>query len=378
MKADLGLAMEKKLRVWEKAKRAAETLTTPVLVMDTETMQQDYEQFLSSFPTAGMFFALKANSDPGVARLFRDLDSGFEVGSEGTLCLLLELGVPASKIISGNTLKTPEFLKHAYSYGICKFTFDSYAEIGKMALLAPNSQVYVRIAVSNNYSEWPLDRKFGIEEEKATDLLVTAREAGLQPVGIAFHPGSQCINTAGWTEGLAQCNRVWTEAARRGIALNSLNLGGGFPTEYTRPVPSVQEVASAVYRSLGQLFPRETEVLLEPGRGLVGEAGVMVTTVIAKASRQGQNWIYLDAGVFNGLMESIGGIRYPMWTDKKGNTSGYTVAGPSCDSMDTLPGEFELPELEIGDRVYIMSAGAYTTAYASHFDGIPIPRVVLV
>ncbi len=368
----------RKVQVWEKAKRATESKPTPVLVMDTEIIAQDFQSFRSNFPKAGLFYALKANSDPAVARFFNALGSGFEVGSEGALRLVLDLGVPAHRIISGNPLKTPEFLRHAYSIGVRKFTLDSYSEIEKMAVTAPGSEVYVRIAVSNNYSEWPLDKKFGIEEEKAADMLDAARTAGLLPTGIAFHPGSQCVSTAGWEEGLLQCKRVWDEAASKDIILTSLNLGGGFPSEYLRPVPALGEIARVIDSTMGRLFPNDTELLLEPGRGLVGEAGVLVTSVIAKAERAGHKWVYLDAGVFNGLMESIGGIRYPLWVSSQGITAKNTVAGPSCDSMDVLPGEFDLPELEIGDRVYIMSAGAYTIAYASRFDGIALPKVVLV
>lgn len=368
----------RKQRALEKARRYSAGRATPLLVMDADMIGEDLESFRSGFPGAGLFFALKANSDPAVANLFVRLGSGFEVGSEGTLRLLLDLGVPAARIISGNTLKTPEFLEHAYSIGVRRFTFDSYSEVNKMSRLAPDSEVYVRVAVSNNYSEWPLDKKFGIEEDKAADLLVAAREAGLRPTGVAFHPGSQCINTAGWAEGLIQCRRVWDQAASKGIRLSSLNLGGGFPTEYTRPVPSVADIAGEVYRSLNTLFPEGVDLILEPGRGLVGEAGVMVTSVVARATREGQQWLYLDAGIFNGFMESVGGIRYQMCAERSGPPIKYTVAGPSCDSMDVFSGEVQLPELEIGDRVYIMSAGAYTTAYASHFDGIPVPEVLLV
>lgn len=378
MKADLATTSSRKNRVFEKARKALEGRPTPALVMDSELVREDFNAFRGCFPTAGLFYALKANSDPQVASLFCELGSGFEVGSEGTLRLVLDLGVPASKIISGNPLKTPEFVRHAYDVGVRKFTFDSLAEVDKMAELAPGSEVCVRIAVSNNYSEWPLDKKFGIEEDKAAGMLCAARSAGLVPTGIAFHPGSQCVDTAGWAEGLKQCKRVWDQAAAMGIKLTSLNLGGGFPSEYTRPVPRLDQIARVIERNMRELFPESPELLLEPGRGLVGEAGVMVTTVIARASREGQEWIYLDAGVFNGLMESVGGISYPLRTTKEAEIKNYTVAGPSCDSMDVLPGLFQLPNLEIGDRVYIMSAGAYTTAYASHFDGIPIPRVILV
>ncbi|MEW6034016.1 MAG: type III PLP-dependent enzyme [Chloroflexota bacterium] len=368
---------EKKSRALEKAKRVAELEPTPVLVMDTETLRQEYERFRSCFPDSAIYYALKANSDAGVARLFHKLGAGFEVGSEGALRLLLELGVAPSTIISGNPLKTPAFLELAHSVGIHTFTFDSHSEVKKMATLAPGSDVYVRLTVANNYSEWPLDKKFGVEIEEAAGLLSRAHENGLRPVGVAFHVGSQCISTAGWTEALERSKQVWTLAVSRGLELRSLNLGGGFPSEYTHPVPSVAEISQVVNEGVQQHFPGGVHTLLEPGRALVGEAGVLVTTVIARASRNGQDWVYLDAGVFNGLMESLGGIRYPLHVLREGKRAKYVLAGPSCDSMDALPGEVDLPELEIGDRVYVMTAGAYTTAYASCFDGIPVPRVIL-
>ncbi|MBI2853355.1 MAG: type III PLP-dependent enzyme [Chloroflexi bacterium] len=372
---------EKKARAFEKARRASEVEQTPLLAMDAETMRQAYAEFTDSFGDAGVYYAVKANSDPCVVRMFHELGAGFEVGSEGTMRLMLDLGIPASRIVSGNSLKTPAFLKMSYSLGVRTYTFDSRPEVDKMAVLAPGSNVYVRIAVSNNYSEWPLDKKFGIEPERGVELLLYARQKGLHPVGIAFHVGSQCINPAGWTEALEQTKKVWDEAVARGLELVSLNLGGGFPSEYTKPVPAVPEIARAVKQSMGELFPKGTGILLEPGRGLVGDAGVMVTTVIAKADREGKEWLYLDAGVFNGLMESIGGIHYPFRVLKAGASSrllNYVVAGPSCDSMDVLPGNVELPELETGDRVFILTAGAYTTAYASRFDGVDIPKVILV
>jgi len=125
---------------------------------------------------------------------------------------------------------------------------------------------------------------------------------------------------------------------------------------------------------LKEEFPPGIEVFAEPGRAVVGEAGILVCSVVAKAKRDGEDWLYLDAGVFTGLMESIGGIQYVFTTHKNGRRRKWVVAGPTCDSMDVISKDTELPDLEVGDRVYISSAGAYTTAYASRFNGFSIPK----
>jgi ornithine decarboxylase len=345
--------------------------------MDRDALREKYEEFQTAFPNAAIYYAVKANSDAAVIRFLTELGLGLEVGSEGSLRLLLELDVPPSRIISGNPLKSPAFIELAHSSGVRILTVDSIAEIDKLARLAPGCEVYVRISVPNNHSQWPLDKKFGVGPTKAVDLLIQAQEQGLLPIGITFHVGSQCTNPVAWTRALELAAETWQTVTGRGLEMSSLNLEGGFPVEYIEPVPSILDVAYAVEDAIQQYFPSGVEILLEPGRGLVAEAGVLVTTVIAKADRGCQNWLYLDVGVFNGLMESIGGIRYPMVTTKEGQKLNYVVAGPSCDSIDILPKEFELPELDIGDPVYIMSAGAYTTAYASQFDGIAIPKVFL-
>jgi ornithine decarboxylase len=346
--------------------------------MDGDALRDKYEEFHAAFPGASIFYAIKANPDVAVVQVLNELGSGFEVGTESSLRFLLDLGVPASRIISGNPLKPPAFVQLAYSAGVRRMTVDSTAEVDKIARLAPGSEVYVRISVPNEYSEWPLDRKYGVATGTAVELLVKAREKGLLPIGVTCHVGSQCTSPVAWSGALEQSAEVWQGAAGRGIRLSSLNIEGGFPAEYTRPVPSVADFAHTIDEGLRRNFPPGTELVLEPGRGLVGDAGVLVTSVIAKAERDGKRWLYLDAGVFNGLLESIGGIRYALATTKEGAKARYVVAGPSCDSMDVLPGEFDLPDLDIGDHVFIMSAGAYTTAYASQFDGISIPRVVVL
>jgi len=217
-----------------------------------------------------------------------------------------------------------------------------------------------------------------VEAEEAVNLLMEAGKRGLKPYGITFHVGSQCAEPATWIKALERSKEVWNLAESHGLKLRMLNIGGGFPIKYVNPTPSIVEIAKVISDRIEELFPKDTEIVVEPGRALVGEAGILVATVIGKGMRNGQKWLYLDVGVFNGLMESIGGIQYPVAVAKNGLRSRWVLAGPSCDSFDVIPTEVELAEPEIGDKVYIMSAGAYTTAYASNFNGFCIPKTYFV
>lgn len=356
---------------------------TPLLIMNTNVMKERYEQFreeLKELSDAKVFYAVKANPHAGIVKLLYELGAGFEIASEDQLDLVSSLDVPPLRIVSSHPVKTPSFIKSAYDRNVNSFAFDSYTEIDKLSQLAPRSNVYVRLSVSNTGSEWPLDKKFGVDVEDAIALLLEAGRKNLRPYGIAFHVGSQCSSPATWVKAIEKSRIVWESVKNKGIELRSINIGGGFPCEHTKPVPSITEIIQTIKGSLKAKFSHEQdiEIIVEPGRALVGEAGILVTTVIGKATRAGQDWLYLDVGVFNGLMEAIGGIKYRFITSNSGAVKRWVLAGPSCDSMDIITGRVELPELEIGDKIYVIPAGAYTTAYASEFDGFHIPKAYLV
>lgn len=356
---------------------------TPFLIMNTNIIKERYEQFrkeLKELSDAKVFYAVKANPHPGIVKLLYELGAGFEIASKDELDLVSSLDVPPSKIVSSNPVKIPSFIESAYDRNVNSFVFDSYTEIEKLSQLAPRSNVYVRLSVSNTGSEWPLDKKFGVDVEDAIVLLLEAGRKNLKPYGIAFHVGSQCSSPATWVNAIEKSRIVWESVKNKGIELRSINIGGGFPCRHTKPVPSITEIIQTIKGSLKANFSHEQdiEIIAEPGRALVGEAGILVTTVIGKATRARQDWLYLDVGVFNGLMEATGGIKYRFITSNSGAVKRWVLAGPSCDSMDIITKSVELPELEIGDKIYVIPAGAYTTAYASEFDGFHIPRSYLV
>jgi ornithine decarboxylase len=361
---------------WHKViKPVLDSVETPALVMDKAALRQKYQEFRREFSDAAIYYALKANPHPGIVMLLHELGCDFEISSQGELDLLLRLAIPPDRIISGNPTKESSFVKHAWDSGVTLFAFDSYSEIDKLAELAPGSRVCIRLTVPNDGSEWPLSNKFGVEVDEAIRLLLSASERHLIPEGITFHVGSQCTQSNTWAKAIEKSSLVWRGAEAMGLKLRLLNAGGGFPIQYLKPIPSTAEISSVIDKSIRSSLPEGLSLAVAPGRALVGDAGVLVTTVIATAVRDSKKWLYLDVGVFNGLMEAVGGIKYPMMADKAGPSVNWVLSGPTCDSFDVISEEVELPDLSVGDRVYIKSAGAYTTAYASHFDGFRIPEI---
>lgn len=350
----------------------------PYLLVDRDVVREKVRTIGGGIRNAKVFYAVKANPDIEIVRFLNGLGIGFEIASEGELAILASLGVGPERIITSNPVKTFKFLEQAAAYGVRYYAFDSFAEIDKMVRYVPGACVYVRLSVPNEGSEWPLTKKFGVELEEAVPLLVRARECGLDPVGITFHVGSQCTNIYNWNSAVDKARELWELAAQRGIAMRMLNIGGGYPIRYTREVTDVSRIEQQIDKAIAQRFPEDVEIFIEPGRAVVGDAGVFVSTVVGKASRGIENWLYIDVGVFNGLMESVGGIRYTYLVGSRNEPKRWTIAGPSCDSFDVIDREVELPEPEVGNRILILSSGAYTISYASEFNGFSIPKTILI
>lgn len=350
----------------------------PYLFVDKDVIREKVATIGRNIANSRVFYAVKANPDIEVLRFLNELGMGFEIASEGELRILASLEVDASRIITSNPVKTLKFLHEAAAYGIKYYAFDSKPEVDKMARYAPNSNLYIRLSVSNEGSEWPLSKKFGVEIEDALNLLLYAKEKGLNPVGITFHVGSQCNNVYNWNAALDKAKALFEMAKDEGIELNILNIGGGYPIRYTKQVIEIETIEQKVNNVLRQKFSDDIEIFIEPGRAVIGDAGVFVSTVVGKAKRADENWLYIDVGVFNGLMESVGGIKYKYIVGSRNEPKSWTIAGPSCDSFDVIDHGVELPEPEIGNLILILSAGAYTISYASEFNGFSIPKTVLI
>ena len=366
----------------EDLKGVLESVETPSLVMRKSLIEKRYGEVIKHFDRFKVYYAVKANDCEGVIETFANLGAGFEVASVEELRRVFKFGVSPERVISSNPVKPLEFIDFCLEKGVDRFAVDSFTEVDKIARFKRRARVYVRLAVPNVGSDWPLSRKFGVDTDTAVEIMEYANRRGLIPYGITFHVGSQCNNLQNWFVAIKRAKEVWDRLWKRGIRLQMLNIGGGIPARYTRESLSVGEIASYVSGLLNKYFGiRTLELQMEPGRGLVAEAGILVVSVIGKAERFGENWLYIDSGVFHGLAEALGGIRYSFYTPKgdKSNLKFYTIGGISCDGMDVVAEKVALPaDIGVGDRIYILTAGAYTTVYASHFNGFPPPKVVLI
>jgi ornithine decarboxylase len=354
---------------------------TPFLLVDKEKIREKVSLIGKNIKNSELYYAVKANPDIKIIDYLNKLDVGFEISSEGELEVLEKLGVSPSKVISSNPVKTIKFLKKAHRYGIKYFSFDSSEEVDKLVRFAPGSNVYIRLTVPNEGSEWPLSKKFGVEIEDGLQLLLYAKEKGLRPVGVTFHVGSQCTNIYNWNIALDKAKVLWEISKKKGLDLRILNIGGGYPIKYTKNVVSIETIEKNISKLVYERFPEDMRIHLEPGRAVVGDAGVFVTTVIGKAKRGDEDWLYIDVGVFNGLMESIGGIKYSYIVETYKQLrykKNWTLAGPSCDSFDVIDKNVSLYEPDVGSLMLILSSGAYTISYASEFNGFSIPKTILI
>src|SRR5436309_2254829 len=346
----------------------------PCLVVDLEVVRDNYQAFAKALPDTRVFYAVKANPAPEVLLLLTSLGSCFDIASVSEIELVLAAGATPDRISYGNTIKKERDIARAHALGVRTFAVDSIAEVEKIARAAPGSRVFCRFLFDCAGAEWPLSRKFGCEPTMAVDVLEHARRLGLEPHGVSFHVGSQQRNQHAWDRALASAAAIFRECGERGINLSMVNLGGGFPTKYLKNVPTVKTYGTAIFRALRKHFGNAIpETIIEPGRGMVGNAGIIEAEVVLVSKKSAEDevrWVYLDIGKFGGLAETMDeSIRYPIKTPRDGDELGACViAGPTCDSADVLyeRDPYQLPvSLEIGDKVLIEGTGAYTATYSS-------------
>jgi ornithine decarboxylase len=346
---------------------------TPCLVVDLDIVADAYRKLRNAVPAAGIYYAIKANPAPEILKLLVRLGSSFDTASVNEIDMVLAAGGSADRISYGNTIKKKTDIAAAHARGVKLFAFDSGAELDKLAEAAPGAKVFCRILTSGVGADWPLSRKFGCEIEMARDLLIDAAARGVVPHGVSFHVGSQQKDPQAWDDAISQAAWIFQECEARGVKLSMLNIGGGFPARYRRDMPTMAAYGEAIHESLSRHFGNSIpEIIVEPGRQMVGDAGIIQTEVVLIA-RKGRNdprrWVYLDIGKFGGLAETMDeAIQYPISTPRKGKLERVILAGPTCDSADVLyeKSDYRMPiDLQVGDKLEIRSAGAYTTTYAS-------------
>lgn len=365
-----------------RAMRAAKGIDGPVLVLDHGQIESALRGLRKALPGTSLHYAVKCNPHPLVLRTVAEAGCSFEFSSLAELQQLLDLGVSAPDLLFSAPVKIPSHIAAAFTLGVQRFAFDSRDELAKLACYAPKAQVFARLAVNSTGSRLPLSSKFGLTGEEAVSLLVSARSAGLDPIGLTFHVGSQASNCSVWPCALADVSRAMgTLLADHDLRLQMIDIGGGFPVAYGEAVPSIYSIGRLVKEGVEKL-PYQVALVAEPGRYIVAKAGTLVTTVIGVAERGATRWVYLDAGPYNALMEALpdqGGFRFPVGTTRvsRGGDVPTVLAGPTCDGNDVFAHRVLLPaDLDVGDQVIVGHAGAYTQLFSASFCSFDGPSVV--
>ena len=353
---------------------------TPLMVISKAQLTEQYQRFARLLPRVKLFYAIKANPHPDIIRMLAGLGCSFDCASENEIRHVLAQGVGPDRIIFANTVKRPEALQFVRKARVNLMTFDNEPELYKIAKHAPGSRVLARLKVGNIGSIVELSLKFGADQDQIVPMLVKCRWLGLKPEGISFHVGSQCTNIDNYLRAFEAVSDIIEEAAKHDLKIKTINIGGGFPIKHFRDDRTgLETIAPRLRREMDRLFPKDIEIIAEPGRALAGPAGMLITRVIGRSIRNNKNYYYLDDGVYGDFSGMVfDHCKYEFHTLTKTQKFLSILAGPTCDSFDTISLSQELPELDVGGVVYVPNIGAYSCASALPFNGIPPAKVIVV
>ncbi len=365
---------------FERIKKFAADKATPCLILDTGIVRAKYEELRKNIPFAKIFYAVKANPHDEIISLLSGLGSSFDVATRYELDQLLRLGVSPDRMSFGNTIKKERDIAYFFDKGVRLFATDSFEDVDKLARAAPKSKVFFRILTEGLGADWPLSRKFGCHPEMTKNLILHAKDLGLDPYGISFHVGSQQRDIGQWSNALGNVSSIFNWAEDHGVKLKMINMGGGFPSNYIDPTNPIEHYAGDITGYLKNNFGEELpEIIIEPGRSITGDCGVIVTEIVniaKKSTHDLYHWVFFDIGKFGGLIETLDeAIKYPIYFERSGPSLDVIIAGPTCDSMDILyeKKSYEMPAgTKIGERAFVLTTGAYTQSYSSiYFNGFP-------
>jgi len=369
----------------ETIERLVEQHGTPLYVVSKQKLIYNFRLLDEALPAVKLFYAMKANPHEEILRTLRGAGAGFDVASKGEIRAALSAGADAKEdLIFADTVKDPKHIEYAHGIGLDDFTYDNMSEIEQIATHAPGSNVHVRIAVSNKGSVAHLSQKFGARVEDAVPLLLAARYRGLNPRGVSFHVGSQCLDAGRFVDAFDLTGAIFKQAAGEGLTLEMIDIGGGFPVKYTDEDIDLKLTCATIVEQYEKCFGDNVKLVAEPGRSIVGDAVILVTKVISESVRDGKRWLYFDDGTYGSFLEVLlYQMKFPMRTNTSGRITNYVLAGPTCDCIDVFSRdangeicELPLPEMHVDDLLIVGSMGAYTYSESTRFNGFDPPTFV--
>ncbi|EPW3767935.1 type III PLP-dependent enzyme [Vibrio fluvialis] len=349
---------------------SVEQFGAPLLMLDCDIIRQQYRALSSALPNVTLHFALKPLPHPVVVRTLLQEGASFDLATTGEVELVAQEGVPAERTIHTHPIKRDADIRDALAYGCNVFVVDNLNELAKFKAYRDDVELLVRLSFRNSEAFADLSKKFGCSAEQALTIIEMAKEWNIRIKGLSFHVGSQTTNPQKYVEAIHTCKEVMEQVVERGLpALSTLDIGGGFPVNYTKQVMPIDQFCVPINEALAEL-PETVQVIAEPGRFIVAQSMMSVASVMGQAERDGQTWYYLDDGVygsFSGLI--FDDAQYPLVTLKQeGEYAPSVLAGPTCDSIDVIAENTLLPKLDNGDLIIGRMMGAYTSATATDFN----------
>jgi ornithine decarboxylase len=350
---------------------------SPLFVIDCEEVRAAYRRLHAALPSVGLYYALKPLPEAAVVATLKEEGAGFDLASSGEIELVRSAGIDAKRCIHTHPVKRDADIRDALRFGIRTFVVDNADELGKFLRHRSRAELLIRVAFRSPTAVVDLSRKFGCDPGEVPTLLALAARLGLKVAGLSFHVGSQVSCAAKYVEAIETCAQLMADAP--GGALSLLDIGGGFPVGYTTAMPGIEEIAAPIRAALAKL-PRQVRVIAEPGRYIAAPSAFALSSVVGRARRDGRWWYYLDDGVYGSYSGQVfDHASYPVESLKsEGPRENAVLAGPTCDSIDVVRENIELPVLEAGDLILGRMMGAYTMASATEFNFLRKARVIAV
>jgi len=407
-------------KITSRADRVSEEQYDAFFIGDMGDVVRKHKLWTSQLPRVEPFYAVKCNDDTTVLAVLAQLGTGFDCASKGEIQKVLELQVPQSRIIYANPCKQSSHIKYAATNNVEYMTFDNETELHKVKELHPGAKMVVRILPpANNKCQCQLGMKFGCQPKKVPHLLRVAKELEIDVVGVSFHVGSGCYDAMAYSAAVASARTVFNIAKLEGFHFNLLDIGGGFPGQANVKLP-FDEICAVLRPALDMYFPENMNVriIAEPGRFFVASAFTLALNVIARRALTKDDYsvdnddatdntnvntdnsdsentagntdstesgstafmYYLNDGVygsFNCLLFDHATVHPVLFDEERFENEPRFMCslwGPTCDGLDCIVKECQLPELNTGDWIIFSDMGAYTMSAASTFNGMPKPK----
>jgi len=344
----------------------------PYYVIDLSKIKDAYELWRQYLPEVDLYYAMKCNPNEIILKEIHNLGIKFDCASKQEMIDALQFTRP-DNIIYANPCKMPQHITYSKEYGVSLTVVDCECEMYKMKELYPESKLLLRIAVNDENSQCAFSKKFGCKINEVKKLLLLSKQLNLKIIGFSFHVGSGCTNPTLYYDALCDCKTSTIIATTLGIQIEIIDIGGGF--NQTNFIECSKEIQKGM-----KLFRENTKKFIsEVGRFLVEQTHTLFLHVICKKINENEIIYYLDDGVYGSIGCKIFDHAKPILKTNKDSDHKFnsTVYGPTCDSFDLIDENILLPDLNVGDIVYIENFGAYTTASASSFNGYKVSTFVI-